>query len=94
MSNGGHQPVDQAQNVISILDRPSFGEPMEGINTTHNPNLALQIQQRSTPYGINAQQLRNVGDLQALRQSGSNYNTLGFINVNSLGTELDFNTLS
>ncbi|CAK7223214.1 hypothetical protein SBRCBS47491_005132 [Sporothrix bragantina] len=94
MTVSSQRSIDQSQNITSVLGGQSFGEPMHGMNAHLDPNAALQVQQhRSSGFAMNSQQIRTVGDFQALQRANSDINALGSISMNSLGTELEFHTL-
>ncbi|KAK3685383.1 fungal-specific transcription factor domain-containing protein [Podospora appendiculata] len=63
----------------------------QGIN---NNNMMVRPQpQRTNSFALGAAQIRTVGDFQALQRSNTDMDTMGSLGLNSIGTELDFNTL-
>ncbi|KAK4114840.1 hypothetical protein N656DRAFT_704789 [Canariomyces notabilis] len=55
--------------------------------------LARAPPQRSNSFAMGLPQIRTVGDFQALQRANSDMNTLGTLGINSMGPDMDFNTL-
>lgn len=70
----------------------SLGQPMGG-----NGMLSRPPPQRANSFAIGAQSLRTVGDFQALQRVNSDMTTMNTLGmgggINTMGRELDFNTL-
>ncbi|EPE02127.1 c6 zinc finger protein [Ophiostoma piceae UAMH 11346] len=57
-------------------------------------NLVMRPQaQRSSSFAISGQQIRTVGDFQALQRANSDISSLSPLGINSLGADLDFSAL-
>ncbi|KAK3359420.1 hypothetical protein B0T25DRAFT_97632 [Lasiosphaeria hispida] len=65
----------------------SMGPTLNGTNLVSRPQ-----PQRANSFAIGAPQLRTVGDFQALQRANSDM-SMGSLGMNSMGAELDFNTL-
>lgn len=89
------QPIDQTQAMASILGNQVFIDTMSGNGSNlHSTNLDVRSQSQQPPgFGITAQQIRTVGDFQALQRANSDINPLNPIVMNDLGNELGFSAL-
>ena len=94
------QNLSQAMNLNQSLS-PGIHSGMSNnlsspMNPTMNASGMLQRQQpqRANSFAMSApQQLRTVGDFQALQRANSDMSTISSLGMNSMGPELDFNTL-
>lgn len=106
--NGTAQPIEQSHNMVSALGNQAFAGSMHNLNKNvmsnnsnnngngngNGNNLAMRPQsQRSSSFAMPGQQIRTVGDFQALQRANSDISTLSPMGMNSLGAELDFAAL-
>ncbi|KAK0727466.1 hypothetical protein B0T26DRAFT_639372 [Lasiosphaeria miniovina] len=65
-----------------------LGQAVNGNNMIARPQ-----PQRANSFAMGPQQIRTVGDFHAIQRANSDLNSMGSVRINSMGTELDFNTL-
>ncbi|OIW29457.1 hypothetical protein CONLIGDRAFT_327868 [Coniochaeta ligniaria NRRL 30616] len=81
--------LHQAQNMSIPSQAMGMGPGMGGNNM-----MSRQAPQRANSFNMTATpQIRTVGDFQALQRGNSDMNVMSPMGINSMGTEMDFNTL-
>lgn len=97
MNSAGINPAPN----INLASQLHLGQGLGGgINTSlaqavSNSNLMARAppQRSSNGFTVGVPQIRTVGDFQALQRANSEISTMGTLGLNSMGPDLDFNSL-
>ena len=100
---GTGQSLEQTHNIVGAVRNQPYPGSLSGLtkngmnNNNGNmgaTNLVMRPQhQRSSSFAIPGQQIRTVGDFQALQRANSDMSSLSPLGLNSLGADLDFSAL-
>jgi len=92
MNNMNLNPSPNINLQPQVHHNPGMGNNM-GQPIANNGLLSRPQPQRANSFAIGGPQLRTVGDFQALQRVNSDMTSMNTLGMNTMGRELDFNTL-